>query len=84
MKLKIRTIEQANETESRFSEKIQKISKHLTRLTKKMRMTDIRNETWDTSTIRPPKDDGTLPETQHTFFDNHNETGQLLKKYRQL
>ena len=49
-----------------------------------MQMTDIRNETWDTSTIRPPKDDGTLRETQHTFFDNHNEMGQLLKKYRQL
>ena len=64
--------------------KIKKISKYLTWLTKKMQMTDIRNETWDTSTIRPPKDDGTLRETQHTLFDNHNEMGQLLKKYRQL
>ena len=43
--------------------KIQKISKHLTRLTKKIRMTDVRNETWGISTIRLQKDDGILPET---------------------
>jgi len=64
--------------------KIQKVSKHLTRVTKKMRMTDVRNETWGISTIRPQKDDGILPETQHTFFDNRNEMGQPLRKYRLL
>ena len=47
-------------------------------------MTDIRNETWDISTIRPQKDVGILPKTQHTFFDNRNEMGQLLRKYRLL